>query len=119
MQLIHGVYNLQQNHEKDEWDSIWKASALLKGLNVEEFLNFTVPAPILTRWWTIGVCAKFLIKNYSLLLSVIDGVINRQKSHHAANKIASGVLGLVMTPQIISDVHLIANFHDFYLFPNF
>ena len=24
MQLIHGVYNLQQNHEIDEWDFIYK-----------------------------------------------------------------------------------------------
>jgi hypothetical protein len=30
--LLHGVYNLQKNHESEEWNMIWKSACQSLGL---------------------------------------------------------------------------------------
>jgi hypothetical protein len=49
MQLLHGVYNLQDNHEREEWQEIWRfAASSVQGEEVNKS-TYTIPAPIVTR----------------------------------------------------------------------
>eukprot|EP00978_Attheya_sp_CCMP212_P002542 scaffold5152_cov60-Attheya_sp.AAC.8 len=71
MQLLHGMYNLQANHEVSEWEEMWVFAQYrleCEGGNKEDqFSTRTMPAPIITRWWwTIGAAAVFLLKNLAV-----------------------------------------------------
>ena len=110
MQLLHGVYNLQSKHERGEWTKIWKADALK--IVKETGSVRELPCPILTRWWTVGVCVHFLLKIWNLVYAITKGVIKQDNTDKAANQIASASQALMATSQIKSDVYLIAAFHE-------
>ena len=79
----------------------------------------TIPCPILTRWWTVGVAATFLLKHWNIIAVVAQGVINRLSTIKKCNQIASGVQSLMCEPVIKSDIHLISAFHTYFLFSHF
>ena len=120
MQALHGLSNLQKYHEGAEWKQIWHVAAELSGINVNGTMaSWRVPAPILTRWWTVGECAAFLLKWLSLVLAICHGVIQRDKTKIAANQIASGLQALLKTPVVVSDIHLINAYHVYFLCKHF
>jgi hypothetical protein len=132
MQLLHGVYNLQRHHEPKQWELIWKAAFELVGEGQDDealLLNnenneslagkIRVPAPIMTRWWTIGVCAQFVLQHWATIIAICHGVIQHLNTDQAANKIASGVQALMRTEQVKSDVHLIHAYHSHFLASHF
>eukprot|EP00978_Attheya_sp_CCMP212_P040254 scaffold217766_cov49-Attheya_sp.AAC.2 len=120
MQLLHGVYNLQDNHEKAEWKTIWKWAAVRSGSELGNETVPSIPCPIATHWWTIGVAAVFLLENWDVIAAVVQGVINRLVTSKKENQIASGIQqSLMAEPAIKSDVHLIAAYHNHFLFSNF
>ena len=59
MQLIHGCYNLQINHEVNEYKGMWQKAVEVLGLDLADHPFHTMPAPILTRWWYVGVSDTF------------------------------------------------------------
>eukprot|EP00978_Attheya_sp_CCMP212_P006532 scaffold15109_cov63-Attheya_sp.AAC.2 len=89
------------------------------GNNEDQCSTHTIPAPIITRWWTIGAAAVFLLKNLAVIGAIAQGVINRHVTTKKANQIASGVQSLLGEVTIRSDVHIIAAFHEYYLFSHF
>ena len=119
MQLLHGVYNLQKNHERNEWKSIWKIAANECGVDNIENPSKIIPQPVLTRWWTVGVAAAFLVKNKDTIHAVCNGVINNTKLDNKNNSIASGVWALIKTAQVINDVHIINAYHQYFLGSHF
>jgi hypothetical protein len=118
MQLLHGVYNLQRNHESDEWKRIWNSVCADLGLSITPDAH-RIPAPILTRWWTVGVAAGFLLENWDIIDKIVHGSIQCRSTDKAVNQIASGVQSLMKTPQVKSDVHLIDAFHKHFLNTHF
>jgi hypothetical protein len=122
MQLLHGAYNLQANHERKEWAEMWSVATLSLYNDRGAARNFTpqtIPCPILTRWWTVGVAATFILEHWDVIGAIAQGVINRENTVKKANQIASGVQSLMLEPVVVSDVHLIAAFHTYFLFPHF
>ena len=46
LQLLHGFYNLQDNHEREEWQEIWRfAASSVQGEEVNKTTH-TIPAPL-------------------------------------------------------------------------
>ena len=78
-----------------------------------------VPCPILTRWWTVGVAAEFAIKNWSIIPAFCEGVIKRNLTTKASNKIVSGTEVLMKTLQVKSNVYLLSAYHTYFLFTHF
>ena len=78
-----------------------------------------IPAPILTRWWTVGVAAEFLLDHWDIIELIVHGSIQCRTTDKAVNQIASGVQALMNNGQIKSDVHLINAFHKHFLSPHF
>ena len=60
MQLLHGMYNAQNYLEGSEVESIWKLICEHVGVT-RKFKR--LPAPVLTRWWYVGVCVACLLKD--------------------------------------------------------
>jgi hypothetical protein len=79
--------------------------------------SWRVPAPILTRWWTVGECAAYILKGRSLVLAICHGVIQRDKTNISGNQIASAIEAWLKMPILISDIHLI-NAYDVYFLCN-
>jgi hypothetical protein len=116
MQALHGVSNLQKYQEASEWKQIWKVAFVLSGVDISATTaSWLVPAPILTRWWTIGECAAYILNWRSLVFAICHGVIQRDKTKIAANQIASALEALLKTPIVISDIHLINAYHVYFL----
>ena len=117
MQLLHGIYNLQRNHESEEWKRMWRSAS--QDLGNTSARPKRIPAPILTRWWTVGVAAEFLLDHWDTIVLIVHGSIQCRTTDKAVNQIASGVQALMNNAQIKSDVHLIHAFHKHFLFPHF
>ena len=78
-----------------------------------------LPCPVLTRWWTVGVAAEFVLQNWGLVVAVAEGVIRRDLPDKASNQIASSAQALLKKPQVRSDIYLIAAYHKYFLFSHF
>jgi hypothetical protein len=117
LQLLHGIYSLQKYHEPDEWRAMWVSSAALAGKPA--VAPKRVPAPVLTRWWTVGVCALFFVKHWDILLQLCHGVMQRFNMKSASSQIASANWALMHTPEIRADVELVVAYHDTFFFKHF
>jgi hypothetical protein len=78
-----------------------------------------IQAPVLTRWWTVGQCARLTWSIYLLLVRVTQLVINANLANSKGSKIASGLQTLLLERQIYSDLSLMHCFHTVYLCPHF
>jgi hypothetical protein len=116
MQALHGPHNLQKHHEKNEWPIIWSKAAAKCGFDLtnEELSAHQILAPILTRWWTVGESAAYLLKHMTIILVLCHGVIQASTTAHAVNQVASGLQALLTTPQIVSDISLIDAYHKYF-----
>jgi hypothetical protein len=121
MQALHGLHNLQKYHERTEWPILWSKAAAKCGFDItnDEFSAHRIPAPILTRWWTVGECAAYLLKHITIILAICHGVIQASATAHAVNQVASGLEALLKTPAIVSDISLIDAFHKYFLCSHF
>jgi hypothetical protein len=73
----------------------------------KELMN-AIQEPVITRWWTIGKLARFLIKYWTTVRRMAISVINSSKTDQRDNKIASGLVSLMDEPCIHADVAFIA-----------
>ncbi len=121
MQALHGLHNLQKYHESTEWPKLWSTAAAKCGfdLTTDEFSAHQIPAPILTRWWTVGECAAFLLKHMAIIPALCHGVIQASTTAHAVNQVASGLEALLKTPQVVSSISLIDAYHKNFLCSHF
>jgi hypothetical protein len=117
LQLLHGVYNLQKYHETSEWKKIWMWAADKIGKSTSAPKK--VPAPVLTRWWTVGVCAAFALEHWDIVLAICHGVIQKYKTSSALNQIASATQALMKTNVIKCDVELIYAYDSFFFNKHF
>ena len=119
MQLIFGVYNIQGRayHEPEELKQKWEAIARQMGIN-KTFKQ--IPAPVLTRWWFVGVAACMLLEDWEVWQKFMVVTRNDPLSFgKAVNNIASSNISLMAEPMIKSDLLLISTFHTFFMFPHF
>jgi hypothetical protein len=63
-----------------------------------------VPAPVLTRWWTVGETASVTWTAYLLLFRLCQQVINSHGTIHRSNKIASGLQPLLLEEELFSTI---------------
>ena len=117
LQMLHGVYNLQKHHETPEWKKIWLWAA--EKIGKQTSTPKKVPAPILTRWWTVCVSAAFVLENWDILLAICHGVIQKHNTTSALNQIASATQALMKTDVIKCDVQLIHTYNSFFFNRNF
>jgi hypothetical protein len=121
MQALHSLHNLQKYHERTEWPIIWKKAAAKCGFNIadSECDAHRIPAPILTRWWTVGECVAFLNKHREIILAICHAVIQATTTIRAVNQIASALQAMLLTPEIGSDITLIDTYHKYFLCSHF
>ena len=120
MQAIHAFYDLQNHMEYGVWKDEWKAAAKVVGSNRDDDDKVVkLPAPIMTRWHTVGNVAMVITNELPVLRQIAVSVRNSKASNNALNKIASGILSLIAEPQIVSDITLIRGFHDAFLTKHF
>ena len=70
-----------------------------------------IQAPVLTRWWTVGVGANYMLTYYLPIFRVCQVICNRYKSDSKANKVASGLYSLMCDPNNVADLALIKCFN--------
>ena len=117
-QAIHSFYDLQKACGFGVWELHWKDVAKELGMNSEKSVK-KIAAPILTRWWTVGEAARNIVENMPILMTMSEEIRNANPSNNKLNKIASGILSLMREPIIVSDIKLIACFHDVFLNEHF
>jgi hypothetical protein len=83
----------------------------------EKKVNFKIPVPVLTRWWSVGETARVTWSAYLLLIRISQQVINSTSSK--PNKIASGLQPLMIELEIFSDLSLVTDYHTFFVSPHF
>ena len=117
MQLLHGVYNLQNWCEHDELKDIYLYTRKEEEGKEEKFVK--LEEPVLTRWWLVGTCACSFLASHSTWKRICNGIQKSTKSDSAAYKVASATYQLMDKPIIMSDINLLAAIHKYYLFPHF
>jgi hypothetical protein len=103
----------------DKWEQVKTFRQFNPTLTAKELkrTKFKIPAPVLTRWWTVGETARVTWSSYLLLLRITQQVINTTSSK--PNKIASGLQPLFLELELFSDLALLHCFHSFYVSPHF
>jgi hypothetical protein len=103
----------------DKWELVKTFRHFNAMLTAKELkrTRFKIPAPVLTRWWTVGETARVLWSAYLLVLRISQQVINTTSSK--PNKIASGLQPLLLELELFSDLALVNCFHSFYVSPHF
>jgi hypothetical protein len=103
----------------DKWELVKTFRPFQPMLTAKEVkrTRFKIPAPVLTRWWTVGETARVSWSSYLLLLRITQQVINTSSSK--PNKIASGLQPLLLELELFSDLALVNCFHCFYVSPHF
>jgi hypothetical protein len=148
MQALHSVYDLQQSMEYDHFKSYMKTAQQWVGQNIlnkkethppkddfekdwYQLLRFTgdlvddtlsitvVPAPVLTRWWYVGVAAEFLILHFHTVFRACQLICNDHDTKSRPNIIASALYSQMMEPQIFSDLVFLRTFHQEFLVEHF
>ena len=77
-----------------------------------------IPAPVLTRWGTVGVAARYYWIHYLSIFRCTQVVINLYPSNAKPNKIASGLHSLMLEPVFFSQLAFIKCFHIEFLHPH-
>jgi hypothetical protein len=80
---------------------------------------YKIPAPVMTRWWTVGETAAVVWSSYLLLFRLCQQVINSLGTIHRANKVASNLQPLLLEAELYSDLCMIHNYHSFFVGPHF
>ena len=114
--MLHGAYNLQNWHEKDELRKIYRFVQTRLGL-AKKFVP--LPEPIVTRWWLVGACAVVFKQNIETWKAVLKGLLTFTPASTAVGKIASSTLGLMHKPTIMCDLEILCTFHSWFLFRHF
>jgi hypothetical protein len=83
----------------------------------ERRMTCKFPAPVLTRWWTVGEGARAVMDCYLVLLKISQSVINSTSGK--CNKIASGLQPLLLEPELYSDLALVHCYHSSYVCVHF
>ena len=76
-------------------------------------------APILTRWWTLGVGSSYLFDHYLVICHACQTVINLYSSTATPNGIASDLFAMMSDQEMFVDMTLIRCFHKGYLNKHF
>ena len=119
MQLLHAVFYLQNVFESEEWKLMWDDALEDDDLAElgDEFrgnADKKLQAPILTRWWSVGVAVKQVLKNKDILENICQKIVNANNSTSKANKVASQVQSLLNETMIISDLLLLKGFCEYF-----
>jgi len=84
-------------------------SSALKKFKLTVYGKMT--APILTRWWTVGVGASYIFDCYLVLFHAAQTVINIYTSGLTPHMIASDLFSLMLSQDNFIDICLIRSFH--------
>ena len=68
MQLMHGMYNVHNYLPSEIFQSLWEKES-------NAHYSF-LPAPILTQWWSVGLCAATLDKEWDVRNKINYGLVN-------------------------------------------
>ena len=113
MQLLHGMYNIHTYIPSKVFKKLWK--------KVSNLPCSILPAPILTRWWSVGLCAAILDAQWDVRKKIIDGLVNMPPKDisDALRKIVCANKNLLGKKEIQSDVKIIATIHKVWMFTHF
>ena len=72
-------------------------------------------APILTRWWTVGVASSYVFDCYLILFHACQTVVNMYPSTHTPYAIASDLFSMMSNQETFLDIALVRGFHKAYI----
>ena len=118
MQLMHGMYNLHNYVPSHLYAKLWKKACDELQIDVPYKI---LPAPIVTRWWSVGVCAASLEDDWEIRKKVNNALLNLPNSDtsDALRKILSANKNLMGKMEIKSDIKIIAAIHRNWLCAHF
>ena len=85
----------------------------------QSYLRQQLPAPVLTRWHTVGIAAEVVDRLYLQLVKATQIYVNSNDTKSRTNKIAAGLQSLMAEPLIYSDLQLVKCFHKSFLQDHF
>ena len=105
MQLLHGMYNIHNYIPSKVYKKLWKS--------ITNLPCSILPAPILTRWWSVGLCAATLDAEWDVRKKIIHGLVNLPPKDisDALRKIVCANKNLLGKKEIQSDVKIITTIH--------
>ena len=118
MQLMHGMYNIQNYLTSDVLKTLWQEACTALGVLKSHKLLL---APVLTRWWSVGVCAEMLDVDWEIMKYVNNALVNlpNKEISDALRKIVCGNKNLLGKNEIRSDIKIIVEVHRNFMTPHF
>lgn len=126
IQIIHQVWDLFKHFRRWEgstwtnlcerlWTDVYGDTRPQSEL---KWLIKNIQEPLLTRWWTIGQVAAFLLKFWDIIIRVAWCVRNDTGTKDAENKIAQGMISMMGEKALKFQVAFLAQFCVYWLNPH-
>ena len=93
----------------------FKVKLIVETDDIKGSLLEKIQAPVLTRWWTVGVGAEHLFCFYPAIFKAAQVVVNSNDRNSRPWKIASGLYKLMSDPHNFIDVALVKCFHKHFI----
>ena len=118
MQLMHGMYNVHNYLSSPLFSQLWTRACT--DMNVTTKYKM-LPAPILTRWWSVGVCAATLDEEWDVRERINNSLVNLPPKHISTSlrKVVSTDKNLMRKKEIQSDIKIIVAIHKNWMFEHF
>ena len=115
---MHGVYNTQTYLPDQTLKDFWEEACIQLKLEKKYHL---LQAPILTRWWSVGVCAMELDADWEIYKYRNNALVNlpNRLISDSFRKVVSANKNLFRLNEIRSDVKMIAAIHQNFMNSHF
>ena len=78
MQLMHGMYNIQNYLYSSLFGQLWTRENAAMDVTMKYKM---LPAPVLKRWWSVGVCAATLTEEWGVRERIHNVLANLTPKH--------------------------------------
>jgi hypothetical protein len=89
------------------------------GVEVPNELITHILEPMITRWWTLGECSRFLVTNWAIIEKIARAAVNISNTVEAKNKMSSGLLSIMKQSSIHANVAFLSAFATKFLNKHF
>ena len=124
LQAVFQIFYLQDETETPVWELLIKHIVEEKGFTLRRVeddtknAEYIMPAPVMTRWWTVGQAVRYINQNLKLFKELPAYFIYGSTTTKIAGA-ASDLFSLIKEKAILADMTLIGQFCAHYLHPCF
>ena len=117
LQLLHSVHDLEKCFGRDVWKKMIQEE--IENLGLGLLVPRSMPRPVTTRWWWLGIACDIVLKNWKVFHSLAKGCVNAYGSASYPNIVASSLDSMMKEEMFYVHILFISCFAKNIINPHF